>query len=100
MKELIYTDSLGRKFLVRLPKNRPDSDAKFGIVIGPPLLSGLALPVHVEIALHNELFNRGLLTLNDVRKRRSEIVNALQKALAIDAQKVYASFTSETGGNS
>lgn len=95
MREVTYTDSIGRKFLVRLPEDMPDSDAKYGFVIGPPILIGLSLPVHVEVNLHNELFNRGILTLADARKRRVELVNALQKALAVDADKILEAYRSE-----
>lgn len=77
---------------MHLPDNLPESDAKYGLMIGPPLLEHLGLPLHVEINLHNELFNRGIFTLAIARKQRNDLVAALQKALAIDADKILEAY--------
>jgi hypothetical protein len=53
--------------------------------LGPPDVSGLGLPEAILIKLHNELFNRSLITWLDVRQRPQEVQAALQAALKIDA---------------
>lgn len=92
MRDVTYVDSIGRKFLSRIPDDSKDSDAQYGIIVGPPLLDGIGLPVQLEISLHNELFNRGIFTLNDAKRRRSEIVSALSRVLAVDANKVMEAY--------
>ena len=88
MKTLVYTDSKTRKTWVNLPDNAPDSHASKGIPIGPPSLSSLNLPVDIEVRLHNELFNRGILTAKDARRRQVEIFAALQSALRVDTTRI------------
>jgi hypothetical protein len=59
-----------------------------GIPVGPPNLSELGLPENIERALSIELFNRGLITRDDVRRRPQEVLAALQAALKINATKI------------
>ena len=81
-----WTDETERKWMMRVPQC--ETDASIGIVAGPPDTSSLGLPEALDIALHNELFNRGLLTWQDVKKRPQEIQAALQSVLKIDSGKI------------
>lgn len=87
MRRLVHNDG-GRKTLVEIPDGKPDSHARYGVVIGPPDLSALGLPSEIEIRLHNELFARGILTHRDAKKRRQEIVNALHSVFAVNAERI------------
>lgn len=84
MKRFIHTDEQGLKWIVKAPS---EAEAGMGIVVGPPDISG-TVPEQYERSLHAELFNRGLITRDDVRARPQEIVAALQSALKIDATKI------------
>jgi hypothetical protein len=79
----VWVDDKGRKWLRQVPVGHED-EAQFGIELGPPDVSGLELPEAILIKLHNELFNRGLITWLDVRQRPQEVQAALQAALKID----------------
>ena len=85
MKIVSYEDSKGRMWATRLPDDAPEEDAPMGIPLGPPPLESLALPEETEIRLHNQLFSRRLFTEKDVKTRISDVVGALQAALAVDA---------------
>lgn len=95
MRRLTYEDNKGRKFLVEVPDNAPDSHAKMGVRVGPPDLSSLDLPVKMEVALNNQLFDRGLITRNDIRFRMQELLASLQAAFAIDVQTLEALYHKE-----
>lgn len=84
MKQVEYTDKSGRKTRVLLPDDAPDSNAPMGIVIGPPDLSSLKLPKEIEIRLHNNLYDRGILTKEQAVSRRLEVFAAWQHALRVD----------------
>ncbi len=87
-----YIDDDGRKWAVKVPKGEEDK-AQMGIPIGPPDLSELGLPIDIEVRLHNQLYNRGLFTLRDVRRRRqNEIFASIQSALNVDVSKVTSLF--------
>lgn len=88
MRKVVHKDSKGRKSLVALPDNAPDSHARYGQVIGPPDLNSLGLPSDITTRLHNELFNRGLYSYADARKRKADVVAALQAVFAVDATKI------------
>ena len=92
MKEAIYIDKEGRKWLVHLPNDAPNSDANTGIPIGPPSLDDLELPETYAIALHNELFRRKIWTSKDIKHRRVEVIDALKSAYKVDAEKIYAHY--------
>lgn len=87
-REVTYKDALGRLSKVQIPSNAPDSDARYGIPIGPPDISSLNLSPDVEVKLNNELFHRGLFTEKDVSSRRMDVLAALQRALAVDVGKL------------
>lgn len=86
MRHIERTDAQGRKFLVALPDNAPDSHAQYGVVIGPPDLSELKLPMQMEVRLNNALFARKLFTRIDVRRRKQELLAVWQSVLQADVQ--------------
>lgn len=88
MRQVSYEDDKGRLWMVSLPDNVPDSDASMGIPIGPPPLESLGLPEDIEVALHNQLFHRGLLTAKDLKKRRGEIISALIHSLSVTGRAI------------
>ena len=89
MRELEYEDSSGRKWLVKLPDDVPDSQAHIGVPLGPPSLASLGLPEEVEVRIHNGLYRRKILTSKDVRKRRMDVITTIQQALNIDVERIY-----------
>ena len=88
MKEVVHTEPNGIKYVVRVPDNAPDEHSSYGVRVGPPDLGKLNLPITIEVALNNALFDRRLLSLNDVRIRPQEVYSALQSALKIDATTI------------
>lgn len=90
MERLEFKDEDGRKFLVEVPDGQQDM-AESGIVIGPPDLRELEImtdPVRFEIELHNQLYERRLFTLADVRRRPEGIGAALQQILKVDVLRI------------
>jgi len=87
LERVIYTDEKGRKFISQVPKGHEDEAGK-GIILGPPDISSLNLPEEIETVLHNELFNRGLITLKDVKQRSNELNSALKFALRVNLGKL------------
>lgn len=85
---IVVIERNSRKYKVQVPDDSPEYTWQYGIVIGPPDLSGLGLPPAVTTRLHNELFNRGLITKNDVRKKANEVQGALQAALNVDVSSI------------
>lgn len=65
-----------------------EEDAEMGIILGPPDTRSLGLPEEVDVILHNNLCDRGLLVWDDVRKRPMEIIAALQAALSVNGTKI------------
>lgn len=88
MKEVEYTDDRGRLFKVLIPESDNVEKARHGIVIGPPELDDLGLPESVMIALHNQLYYRGLFTLKEVNRRRMDVIGALQAALGVNVERI------------
>lgn len=72
------------------------------ILIGPPegIVDALELPEPFATRLHNILFNRGLLTYEDVVKNPKQLLGAMQEALSLDVQKLQEAYFkySEPGG--
>ena len=91
-RAVTHTDAEGRMSKVLIPDKAPDSNARYGIPVGPPDLSLLKLPKDTEVRLHNELFNRGILTYADAKKKRNDVVAALQRVLAVDADAIVNAF--------
>lgn len=95
----VYEDETGRKWAVLVPLGRA-VDAAQGVVIGPPDLrdSGLAhLPESLLLALHNELFNRGLLTERDLVGRGQELQAAFMAVLRADVGALRDAYRSDMG---
>ena len=88
MRQSQYIDSKGRFHSVLLPDGLLDSDASMGISLGPPSLQSLGLPEETEIALHNQLFSRGIFTLQDAKRRRQDVMGAIQGALKLDVERI------------
>lgn len=86
MHEVTYTDREGRRWRRMLPDDVGDSQAKIGIPIGPPPLDRLRLPLELEIRLHNELHDRGLFVLSNLRGRTEELRSAIMAAIRLDVQ--------------
>ncbi len=86
MREVTYKDSYGRLYLVSLPDNAPDSDAQYGIIIGPPDVTSLGLSTDVATRLHNQLYSRKLFTMKEVQRRSNELFAAWQAALRVSVQ--------------
>lgn len=96
MRRLVYTDGEGRKTIVQIPDGAPESDGAMGILVGPPPLESLGLPLDVEVRLNNELYNRGLFTGQDIKRRTNEVVAAVIAAYKVDAVKIIELYR---GGN-
>lgn len=92
LRTVEYVDPDGRSWLRGLPQGARDSDAARGVPIGPPSLASLGLPKDVEIRLHNQLYQRGIITANDARRRINEIPSAIAAAYRVDTQAVLAIF--------
>jgi hypothetical protein len=52
----------------------------------------LGIPEPVATRLHNQLFDRGLFTLSDLRHRSNEIQAALQSAFRLDAAGIVTAY--------
>ena len=82
-----YKDIDGRKYLVELPEEYKDAP-ETGVVIGPPDLGEVELPIEYEVKLNNQLFDRKLFTLADVRRRPADIEAALKAIFRVDVLKI------------
>lgn len=99
MKQVKYTDHLGRVFLSELPDNAPDEHAALGAIVGPPDLSELNLPLDMEVRLNNSLYARGLFTSQDLRRRRGELLAVWQSVLQVDVVKLVNLYEGATGAS-
>ena len=81
-----YVDDEGRHWAVLMPEGHEHPE--MGIPFGPPDLASLDLPLDVEVRLHNQLFNRQLYTLRDVRRDPDGIKASIQAAYRLDFQRV------------
>lgn len=93
LREVVYNDQQGRKWLRGIPEALPDWQAINGIPLGPPPLDDLGLPLEVEVRLHNQLFDRRILTERDARQRSNEVFAALQAAMRVDIQRIMAIYS-------
>lgn len=87
MVRVDYQDEDGRWWAALVPVGHED-EAHMGIPIGPPDLSPLDLPKELEVRLHNQLFNRGLLTARDVKGHAPQVFAALQATYRVDVAAV------------
>lgn len=83
----------GRRYKAEVPDGTPEFMWNKGVIIGPPDLPGLGLDNIRETRLHNELFNRGLITLLQVQKRPQEVIGALQAALKVDMNTIMEAYS-------
>jgi hypothetical protein len=88
MKRASYTDPQGRRWATMIPDDAPADDARRGIPAGPPSLDDLGLPLDIEVRLHNELHDRGLLSEPDAKRRPQELLAALQAAYRLDVMRL------------
>jgi hypothetical protein len=84
MQRIEYTDDDGYKKIVELPDSASNEEAAYGILIGPPDLDELDLPERLKIKLNNELFDRGLITYEDVKSQHQSISSALKAVFKAD----------------
>ena len=84
-----YVDPDGRQFVVLVPEGK-EQWPELGIPVGPPDLTSLNLPLATEVRLNNQLFNRGLLTLDDVRRHTDQVTAAIQATFKVDVASVTA----------
>lgn len=100
MREIDYTDDRGRKHRVKLPDGADDSEAPYGITIGPMInVDELELPEPQATRLHNELHARGIWTFKQVRKNNQAVFAALQAAFHIDVTTICNAYAQlESGG--
>lgn len=98
LRQVSWTDDLGRKWVSRIPEGAADDEAPRGIPYGPPPLDDLGLPDELQTRLHNQLVDRGLLTPADLRRKGvGEVASALMAALRVDAGRVAALFSAPGG---
>ena len=88
MRQVPYTDPSGRMWVVGLPESAPDSEASMGVPLAPPALDSLGLPEETEVRLQAQLVARRLFDFKDVRKRRVDVMAALQAALRVNVQRI------------
>lgn len=101
MRQTKFTDSDGRMWARLIPDNAPESHAEMGVPLGPPSLVSLGYPSEVEIRLHNQLYQRGILVARDAADVM-KIQAAVMAALKIDAlaiQQLYLSPVIDTPSN-
>ncbi len=67
-----------------------------GIRVGPPDIDLPNLPLEYKVKLNNQLYDRKLFTLADVRRRPDEIRASLQSIFRIDVQAIMNIYKEET----
>jgi len=93
MKKVTYTDERGRKYLVRLADDIPDSEAHKGIPIGPPDIADvLGLPEPFATKLHNTLFDRKLWSIKEVKQQKDCLRGVMQAVLQIDVHTLHNAY--------
>lgn len=98
MRRAIWTDPSGRRWTTEIPDDAPDSDAEIGVPIGPPSLDFLDLPEALAVRLHNALHDRGLLTYEDVRRRRPDVSSAIISAAKLGVGEIVDGYHREAVG--
>lgn len=87
-----------KKYSVVVPDGAPENTWKYGIVVGPPDLSELGLPYDIEVRLHNELHNRGLIKLADASRGPQNLQGAIMAALRVDVQRLLQIYEEANSG--
>lgn len=90
MKKVTYTDPKGRKYLRLVENNQEEEMYQYGINIGPPedIVDGLGFPDDLATELHNQLFQRQLWSIKEVRKNPRAIFAALQAVFGVNQQMI------------
>lgn len=91
--KVVKVDIEGLDYMVSVPIDTEESEYLYGLIVGPPenLVDQLAIqmdPYDVAQALHKELFARGLITYDDVIKRRQDVTGALMAVLRLYGEKI------------
>ena len=93
MRQVEYTDERGRKYIVSLPDNVPDSEADKGILIGPPdVVDNLGLHEPLATRLHNELFANKLWNIKIVRRQPKLLFGILHRVLKVDVHRLMSAY--------
>ncbi len=93
MRAVPWTDETGRKFLMEIPDAASDEQAQMGIVLGPLCdLEPLNLPEEIAVRLHNALYDRGVFTAHDARRRTSDVAAAVRLAFNSEVRAVVSAF--------
>jgi len=90
---IVSTEIDGFKYKVQVMDDTPEYMWNKGVIVGPPDLSELNLNNELRRRLNNELFNRGLITERDIRKRAHEIHAALQAAFKTDVNVIMEAYS-------
>lgn len=90
---LVDIERDGKLYKAQVPDLAPRSAWQYGVIVGPPDFEN-SLPMELARRLHNELFARGLITLQDTVKRANDVSAAWQSALKYDVGQILASYTS------
>lgn len=90
LREVTYRDQDGRLWARKIPHGAPDSEAEYGIPIGPLPLDAISLPAPADflVQLHNQLFHRRIFSLEDLRRRRGDVASAIAAALRLDVETI------------
>jgi len=83
-----WTDDDGCWYISLLPNYEPDSNARMGLLLGPPDLRPLELPDDIRVRLNHELVHREILTTQDASNRRADVLAAIRSALRIDTERL------------
>lgn len=89
--EVQHVDDIGRKFVVYINEGE---DPAFGNIKGPMPLDSLNLPQPLMVRLHNELYNRGLITTQDIMRRPQDVQGAIQAACRLDVNAIQGLYKS------
>jgi hypothetical protein len=85
MQEVEWTDDIGRKFIVFV---KDGGDPAKGIIKGPTPLDALGLDEETNVRLHNELYDRGIITSHDASHNPMKVLGAIQYALRVNVQQI------------
>ena len=94
MKQVTYTDSDGLKYLSLM--RDIDTDPAQGILQSPPDVRALDWNV-IQVTIHNQLLERGLLTLKDIQIRQNEFNQIVLAAVAKPLARLYQNGESNNG---
>lgn len=83
MKQLLYIDKEGYKWISQLPDTASIDEISQGVLIGPPEFRNYQK--EFAIKLHNELFDRGIYTYLQAKANRQGIMQAIQSVLKFSA---------------